>query len=215
MDIFVSAGEWFSRGGPCMWPLLLCSFFVVAITVERILYYREAVTPASFIQQLALAIRENREKEALDMAKNTPGLAAAVAAEGLSILGSRGAGSMINASADRAVEKLKRNMNFLSLVIGLSPMLGLLGTVTGMMSAFGAMSEKVSQMAGITAGLAEALITTVFGLIIAIAGMCCYAYIHWREREAEIGIDEVADLLTGLPGEKEGTGDEKNQSQNA
>lgn len=205
MGIFSSAVDYFIRGGACMWPLLLCSILVVAIAIERISYYRNAITPSSFVRKLHDSLEQGKEAEALFMAKRTKGLAAELVAASLSDKALKGelAKVTVYSRADRAVEKLKGNMNFLSLIIGLSPMLGLLGTVTGMMAAFGAMNPAASNTAGITAGLAEALITTVFGLIIAISGMCVHAYIHYRERNAEIDIDEAAELIAGLYGDDE------------
>ena len=102
--------------------------------------------------------------------------------------------TVVYAQADRFIRSLYAHLNFLSLIIGLSPMLGLLGTVTGMMGAFGAMGENLGNTVGITAGLAEALITTVFGLIIAIAGMCLYAWLNGRAQQAENDINQAAEL---------------------
>lgn len=65
---------------------------------------------------------------------------------------------------------MEQNLDYLSVVIGLAPMLGLLGTITGMISSFNALNERAQNPMAVTAGIGEALITTVFGLCIAIMG---------------------------------------------
>lgn len=72
-------------------------------------------------------------------------------------------------------------------------MLGLLGTITGMMGTFSSMTGHLQNTAGVTAGLAEALITTIFGLVIAITGMLVHAYLNARYKKAMLDLDAVAD----------------------
>ena len=81
--------------------------------------------------------------------------------------------SIVYSKADRAIDGMEQNLDYLSVVIGLAPMLGLLGTITGMISSFNALNERAQNPMAVTAGIGEALITTVFGLCIAIMG-----YVH-------------------------------------
>ena len=85
--------------------------------------------------------------------------------------------SIVYSKADRAIDGMEQNLDYLSVVIGLAPMLGLLGTITGMISSFNALNERAQNPMAVTAGIGEALITTVFGLCIAIMGMCIHAYL--------------------------------------
>lgn len=195
--MFQSAIQYFIRGGPCMWPLLLCSMAVVFIAVERILYYRKAVSPESFVLQFCSLMNAGQMDKARDMAGSAGGEAASLACQIMDEVGMYGEAvdSVAYEAADRAVQKLENHLDYLSVVIGLSPMLGLLGTITGMMGTFASMSGQMTNTAGVTSGLAEALITTIFGLIIAIAGSCVHAFLSAKCRKASLDLDTMADVL--------------------
>ena len=187
--MFQTTIAYFMRGGPCMWPLLICSMAVVFIAVERILYYRKVISPEAFVLQFCQLMNAGKRKEARDMAGVVSGDAASLACRVIDDAG------LYGELADRAVERLESHLDYLSVVIGLSPMLGLLGTITGMMGTFASMAGQMTNTAGVTSGLAEALITTIFGLIIAIAGTCVHAYLSHRCRNASLNLDTIADVL--------------------
>ena len=183
--MFQTTIAYFMRGGPCMWPLLLCSMAVVFIAVERILYYRKVISPEAFVLQFCQLMNAGKRKEA------------SLACRVIDDAGLYGEAveSVTYELTDRAVERLESHLDYLSVVIGLSPMLGLLGTITGMMGTFASMAGQMTNTAGVTSGLAEALITTIFGLIIAIAGTCVHAYLSHRCRNASLNLDTIADVL--------------------
>ena len=106
--------------------------------------------------------------------------------------------TIVYTKADRIIDSLEKNINYLSVVIGLSPMLGLLGTITGMISSFNALNERTQNPMAVTAGIGEALITTVFGLCIAIMGMCIHAYLTSKIKTETLNINEVADTLVDI-----------------
>lgn len=197
MGIFSAAVDYFQRGGVCMWPLLACSFVVIIIGVERYLYYKDAISDTKFILTFCQLMNESQVEEAAALAEKSKGKAAEIARIMLPQRVSLGGrfDSVVYARVDRAVNELHRYMNFLSVVIGLSPMLGLLGTITGMMSSFNALNERVQNPIGVTAGIGEALITTVFGLCIAIVGMCIQAYLSDRIKGATLDMDEMAGAM--------------------
>ena len=128
------------------------------------------------------------------------GEAAAMAKEILDIKGDLGQRleTIVYTKADRIIDSLEKNINYLSVVIGLSPMLGLLGTITGMISSFNALNERTQNPMAVTAGIGEALITTVFGLCIAIMGMCIHAYLTSKIKTETLNINEVADTLVDI-----------------
>lgn len=200
MGIFARAVDYFQRGGICMWPLLLCSFAVVIIGVERFLYYRQALSKTEFVLEFCRLMNDFNLVGARELAARNKGEAAKLAVEVLDIeedLGSRLEG-VVYAKLDRSLDSLEKNLDYLSVVIGLSPMLGLLGTVTGMMGAFTSLNDKLINPLGVTAGLAEALITTVFGLSIAIPGMLIYAYLASRLKTATLNLNDVATVLNDI-----------------
>lgn len=137
------------------------------------------------------------------LAEEAAGSAAKLAKDILSEKDSLGRSleSVTYEKTDRYLNQLSAHLDYLGVIIGLSPMLGLLGTITGMMGTFSSMTGHLQNTAGVTAGLAEALITTIFGLVIAITGMLVHAYLNTRYKKATLDLDAVADaLISGLSG---------------
>ena len=200
MDIFAAAIDYFIRGGFCMWPLLICSIVVIVIGVERHLYYKKAISSTEFAIEFCSLMNEFDLNGARELDSNTKGDAAGLAAEILDkkdSLHSR-LENVVYAKADRAIDGMQRHLNYLNVMIGLAPMLGLLGTITGMIASFNALNERIQNPMAVTSGIGEALITTVFGLIIAIMGMCIYAYLSKRLKNATLDMDEVAGTLVDI-----------------
>lgn len=203
MDIFSHAVDYFMRGGPCMWPLLFCSMLALIIGFERILYYKNSISPDSFIVEFRELMNDLKTKEALALAKNNKGDAAEMAQEMLTMenpnhcLGIRYE-AIVYGKTDRIIDAWEKNLNYLDVIIGLSPMLGLLGTITGMIASFNALNDRLSNPLAVTAGIGEALITTVFGLIISIMGMCIHSYLSSKLKNATLGINELADVLVNI-----------------
>lgn len=200
MSIFAGAFDYFIKGGPCMWPLLLCSFGAIAIGVERYLFYKNALSGNEFASNFCRLMNDFNIIGARELAGETKGETAKLAADILDIeddLGKR-LETIVYTKADRIIDSLEKNINYLNVVIGLSPMLGLLGTITGMISSFNALNERTQNPMAVTAGIGEALITTVFGLCIAIMGMCIHAYLTSKIKTETLNINEVADTLVDI-----------------
>ena len=140
MSIFAGAVDYFVKGGPCMWPLLMCSFAAIAIGVERYLFYKKAISGEKFASSFCRMMNDFNLVGASELAEQSKGEAAAMAKEILDIKGDLGQRleTIVYTKADRIIDSLEKNINYLSVVIGLSPMLGLLGTITGMISSFNA-----------------------------------------------------------------------------
>ena len=197
MNIFAAAIDYFQRGGVCMWPLLLCSIVVCVVGIERYLYYRKTFSPVSFAPSFVKLLNEGNVEEAYNLASRTRGSAAEMAVE---IMDSRDKlekklSSTAYAMVDHTTADWKKYLTGLNLAISLSPMLGLLGTITGMMASFNALNERLANPMAITAGIGEALITTVFGLCIAIFGMCVHAYLMGQVKGASRSMEEVAGAM--------------------
>ena len=200
MSIFTGAIDYFLKGGPCMWPLLLCSFAAIAICVERYLFYKNALSGNEFASNFCRLLNDFNLVGARQLADENKGEAAKMAADVMDIeddLGGR-LDTIVYTKADRIIDSLEKNINYLNVVIGLSPMLGLLGTITGMISSFNALNERTQNPMAVTSGIGEALITTVFGLCIAIMGMCIHAYLTSKIKTETLNINEVADTLVDI-----------------
>lgn len=197
MDFFSSAADYFFRGGPCMWPLLACSMIEIAIGVERYLYFKKSFSSTSFVMEFSSMMNDFNVVGARDFAGRSNGDAAKLAVDILDMdedVGKR-LETIIFSKVDRFIDAMEQNMNYLGVVIGLAPMLGLLGTITGMISSFNALNERTQNPMAVTSGIGEALITTVFGLCIAIMGMCIHAYLAGKIKTATLNIEEVGSVL--------------------
>ncbi len=183
-----------------MWPLLLCSVAVIAIGVERHLYYKKALSDTGFVMEFCRLMNAFDIEGAKELARESKGDGAQLATDILEIKEDMGKRleSIAYAKADRAIEAAEEHLDFLTVLIGLAPMLGLLGTITGMISSFNALNERVQNPMAVTAGIGEALITTVFGLSIAIIGMCIHAYLSGRVKMASLNIYELASVLVDI-----------------
>jgi biopolymer transport protein ExbB len=174
-----------AKGGIVMVPLLVCSILVLAVVLERTWFWwrRSRRDDAERVLQLA-AQGQWEEAARLGAGSLTPG--ARVVAAGIQHR-NPAPGPAMEAAALAERAQMTRYLAILDTVITLSPLLGLLGTVTGMIRAFGIMAEAgMNQPHAITGGVAEALIATAAGLAIAIAALVPYNYFLRRaERSTE------------------------------
>ncbi|MDY4920264.1 MAG: MotA/TolQ/ExbB proton channel family protein [Phascolarctobacterium sp.] len=200
MSIFSGAIDYFVKGGPCMWPLLFCSIAAIAIGVERYLYFKKMISGTEFTMNFCRMMNDFNVVGAHDYAHDYKGAGAKMACDVLCIdddLGDR-LEAIIYAKADRIIDSLEDKLNYLSVIIGLAPMLGLLGTITGMISSFNALNERTQNPMAVTSGIGEALITTVFGLCIAIMGMCIHAYLAGKIKTETLNLYEMSSTLTDI-----------------
>lgn len=201
MSFFSNAIDYFVRGGIFMWPLLVCSVLSIVIGCERILYYRKAFSSTDFVEKFCQLMRELKTEEAMKLAQGAQGNAAKLAEEMLSQDNNKLEGryeSMVYSKTDRYIDAWEKHIGYLEVIIGLSPMLGLLGTITGMINSFNALNDRMNNPLAVTAGIGEALITTVFGLCIAIMGMLIFAYLDSKLKTGTLNINEVADVLVNI-----------------
>ena len=187
-----------AKGGPVMVPLAVCSLLAVTVIIERYLALRKADRGG---EQLIAAIRRAHRNgdgaEALAECERVDGLVAGVLAAGVRA-------HLMGAPVTEAMEEqaltdqggLNRRLTVLDTIVTLAPLLGLLGTVLGMISAFHIISVSgTSHPAGITGGVAEALITTGTGLAIAIFTLIGY---NWCRDKVRHVTEEVELRATQL-----------------
>lgn len=173
----------FLLGGPVMVPLLICSIFALALGIERLWYLsRGRIDTDDLLEDIKLSLGQGKVLEAMQTAKKSRGPVAAVLASGIAYY-ERDRDEIkehMQAVGQEEIFKMERRMGGLDVIITMTPLLGILGTVTGIIQSFNVMSalEGVQQAAAISSGIAEALITTAAGLIIAIPTMALTAYLH-------------------------------------
>jgi biopolymer transport protein ExbB len=190
------------KGGLIMIPLLASSLIAVTVILERFAFWHSLRKHEVDRRVLALAA-EGDFKQAMEVAGTSRHPVARVLQAGLR---SRdfGPGTAMQAAAQAELRYLRRNLPVLDTIITLAPLLGLLGTITGMISAFGIVSEAgLGQPHAITGGIAEALIATATGLLVAIVSLIPYNYFRARMEEMTDTMEERATRLELLLGKRE------------
>ncbi len=173
------------KGGIVMIPLLACSLISLALTIERIMFWTK-LRSKDVLQQMLSLVENGEFEQALKLGKTSGQPIARVLAAGVAHRNPAPAKAM-EAAAQAEIPVLKRRLGVLDTIVTLAPLLGLLGTVVGMISSFDIMSEAgLGQPHAVTGGVAEALIATATGLLIAILTLLSYNYFAARaEREMD------------------------------
>lgn len=178
--------EFFIKGGPLMYPLLACSILTVVFGLERGWHYLRAARDGGAPEKIHTLIEERKIDQALSLATAAPGPVAAVLAEGLRHNGNSRdlLEEVICLRGAAELKRLNQNLHVLDLIGRMAPLMGLLGTVLGMVAAF----RQVAGARGavdpslLAGGIWEALITTVAGLCVAIPAMILHHFFEDRVR---------------------------------
>ena len=173
------------KGGLVMIPLLACSVISLALTIERLIFWAR-IRSQQAVQQILALVEAGEFDKALKLGRDSPHPIARVMAAGLAHRNPAPAKAM-EAAAQAQIPVLKSRLGALDTIITLAPLLGLLGTVVGMIGSFDIMSEAgMGQPHAVTGGVAEALIATATGLLIAILTLIPYNYFSSRvEKEVD------------------------------
>ena len=168
-----------------MVPLLVCSIISLTVTIERFLFWRR-IGDREPVEELLRNVERDETAQALEFGRQSDLPVARVLAAGLSPR-NPSVTKALEVAAQAEIPVLKKRLTILDTIVTLAPLLGLLGTITGMISSFGIMSEAgLGQPHAVTGGVAEALIATATGLLIAILTLIPYNYFSNRaERELE------------------------------
>ncbi len=163
----------FNRGGPVMWPLLLVSLMGLTVTFERLFAFWRFHSANLFFRKsqrtLIALTREGRFDEAIACARQAESPSCRVLTQALENRES-GFQETLEAASQLELDSLRRGLSVLDTTITVAPMLGILGTVTGIINTFNMLNAAgIENPTGATAGIAEALLTTAAGLIVAIA----------------------------------------------
>lgn len=197
--------EFIKQGGPTMYPLLLCSVAGLAIALERFFYFmRNKNNNAKMFKKVELLIAEGEVTRAAHELKNERGPVAKVISAGLSRYGSdrKTVEEFVRVAGEAEIHKMEKHLGYLEIIATISPLLGLLGTVLGIIDNFNilAATAGIAAPAQLSSGIAAALISTAVGLIIAIPALLAYSYftnvIEANTREMSKWAVELLDLLS-------------------
>ncbi len=188
------------QGGWLMVPIALCSILVLAYTVERSIGLRRGrIVPRKLARGLGEAVDAGRVDEALRLCEESRSPLATIARSGLRMHGKVSRPEIEKAMEDaglREVTRLKRNVRPLATIASIAPLLGLLGTVLGMIEAFNVVAGGgIGKEELLARGIAMALVTTGAGLSVAIPALALYHYFSGRVQSLVLAIDE---LLSGV-----------------
>ena len=183
-------------GGPFIWPIILCSIALVGIVLERLwTLQRKRVLPQDLIKKVSeLADRNQVNPKVIEaLEKNSPlgrVLAAALANRhrGREIMMER-----VEDTGRHVVHELERFLNSLGTIASISPLLGLLGTVSGIINSFKAvMLGGMGDPRMLAGGISEALVTTAGGLAVAIPAFIAYRYLRGKVERIVIDMEKIA-----------------------
>lgn len=166
------------RGGIFMYPIIFCSVVALAVFLERIwILRRRNIIPDEFVRSVEDLVKKQKMSEALFLAQGNSSSIGRIFFAGLKNAG-RGlwlVKEAIEERGDREAVGLEKRIGILATVANLAPLLGLLGTVSGMIRSFNVISlEGTGNPAHLAGGIAEALITTAAGLCVAIPTLVCH-----------------------------------------
>ena len=201
MDLWkISLWRLFLAGGPVMWPILLCSIFAFAIILEKFRHlYKIKIDTQDFLSRILEKMKRHEVKEALQICDSTKSPIAQVLKAGI-LKYDRPRPQIIEAIEDASlyeIPKLEKNLPMLATIGHICPLLGLLGTVTGMVKCFQIVEAKATAfhpvMPGdLAAGIWEALLTTVAGLVVAIPAYVAYNYLVNRVKHFVLEMEKAS-----------------------
>ena len=192
-------------GGPILWVLVIISIGAFAVVLERIVFFarNEKNVGSNFKDEILSLVASKKLDEAVALCDTKKSCVASAvkkflqkAPKGIDVQDYE---FILKEVTNQEISPYERRLNLLSSVISISPMLGLLGTVTGMIRAFTNISKYGAGDAAIVAdGIAEALLTTAAGLMIAIPVIVVYNYLNRRLEKMENEIDDVVTNIINI-----------------
>ena len=206
MDTWQELWRLFEKGGFVMPVLLLGSIMAVAVAVERYRAFRIAAAKMTELRErLETQLSAGAWAEALVVAEQYGNLSALVAVAGLARQdqGPRAVEAAMEGAANRGAARLRQRLDLLSLMVTMAPLLGLLGTVIGMIRSFNVLNVSSGQPFAITGGVGEALVATAAGLFVAILALILLAYFRAKLDGILNDVEETAAMISGALLEKQ------------
>lgn len=188
--------EIIKAGGPIMWPIILCSVIALGITVERLwTLRRKRVIPEHMVAQVWHWLRNNElDEERIKVIRDSSPLGRVLAA---GLLQRRATREIMKENVEdigrHVAHELDRYLNTLGTIAAIAPLLGLLGTVTGMIDVFSTIvNVGVGDPTALAGGISQALLTTAAGLIVAIPALIAYRYLRGKVRAHVVDMEAEA-----------------------
>ena len=186
----------FKKGGSVMWPLVCASVMALGAVIERVnfLIGEKRKRDPQLMRDFFTAVRQGEMERAIHISNSTEFYVVRALGYALAHKHKSLEHALLYAQ-ENELKHFRRGIPMLDIVITLAPLLGLLGTVTGMMGSFSLIGGELSTPGAITGGIAEALIATAFGLGIAITALIPFNVLNFREEKARLEIESAATQL--------------------
>lgn len=192
-------------GGPLMWVLAALSVVALAIVLYLLFAQRrEALTPRTLMSDVFSKLQVGDHGEAKRLCERRPCAFAALTLAALDAARGAAQGQQVDVSqavetaGAHVAEQLQASVDWLADIAAIAPLVGLLGTVLGMFQAFGGIANDIAANAKpvvLAAGVSQAIITTVFGLVISIPCLACHAFLRRRTAKRIAGLETLAVIL--------------------
>lgn len=185
---------YFKAGGILMYPLLVCSLVAVAAIIERaVRLSRSRLIDPAVVEEIQTHIEQEKFELAIASSRNSPVLVGRILSKGLQefLNTTTDIETSMEEAGERGLQILYNNLSILNLVIRIAPLIGLLGTVQGMIQGFGTLEAQGVGKEQLAGAIRVALITTAAGLIIAIPTIVADTYFRARIRRIQAEFQEI------------------------
>lgn len=200
MTHFEQAVLLFHKGGMVMYPLLVCSIATVAVIIERYLVFRRTTAGMEvWLPPFERAFTADDWDGVRQLSTSQPDLIPSTLIQCLDMPPADLAHleHLLERMAVQQVASLRQRLSYLDTIVTLAPLLGLLGTVVGMIHSFSVLSLKVGQPLAITGGVGEALVATAAGLCVAIMALAGHSYFSQQIETIITRLEDAANSLIG------------------
>ena len=189
--------NFFLKGGPIMWPLFITSLTALSVVIERFLFLlrEKKCRKPEIVEKILSEVEGGNIEKAISTGEGSKDFVVITLVYGLHHRHKAFSNALLQA-ANKELKRFSQGLPILDTVITLAPLLGLLGTVTGMIHAFGLLGNKeLEAPTAITGGIAQALIATAYGLGTAIIALIPFNYLNTRLEEARHDIEDATTHL--------------------
>ena len=191
-----SVVSFFSQGGSWMYAILLVMILVLAIVIERliVLNFKNRIDPIAFVNKILELLQRGNVASAIELCSISQAALPRIARAGLEEYGKGDVQRAMELAAMAEIPRIEKRTSYLSLLANIATLLGLLGTIFGLIDSFNAVTNAdASQKAALLAsGIAVAMNTTAFGLIVAIPTLVFYSMLNERTTVIMSEINENA-----------------------
>lgn len=202
MSMILQGWQLFQKGGIVMYILLLCSLFVVYIAVERGLFYKAMDAGSDFASRFYTYMKLGQFSEAKELAAQGKGGLPLILQDVFQQKTGDNVQAFVEVQSGILLAKFRNRLYYLSVIVTLGPLLGLLGTISGMIRSFSIFNVQSGQAVAITGGVGEALIATAFGLCVAILALLVHAYFTQRLNRIITDMEMCFSALELMPKEE-------------